>query len=126
MISEQTGQLQELRRQLALREQELCELKRDKEKDMGGEAEHLRSLLKEKEAFIKVPVCASPFAFSSALSPVRMILTVYFIHQELMQGQEEAMQPSSKESEAEMRALQEELQLVLKKEREAQVSVQTL
>lgn len=43
-----------------------------------------------------------------------------------MQGQEEAMQPSSTESEAETKALQEELQLVLKKEREAQVSVQTL
>lgn len=44
-----------------------------------------------------------------------------------MQAQEEeAMQPSSKDSEAEMRALQEELQLVLKKEREAQVSVWTL
>lgn len=40
-----------------------------------------------------------------------------------MLGQEETMQTSSKESEAEMRALQEELQLVLKKEREAQVSV---
>lgn len=43
-----------------------------------------------------------------------------------MQGQEEAMQLPSKESEAEMKALQEELQLVLKKEREAQVSVWTL
>lgn len=56
MISERTGQLQELRRQLSLREQELCELRRDKEREMGGETEHLRSLLKEKEAFIKVPV----------------------------------------------------------------------
>lgn len=43
-----------------------------------------------------------------------------------MQGQEEAMQPSSKESEAEMKALQEELQLLLKKDREAQVYVWTL
>ena len=43
-----------------------------------------------------------------------------------MQGQEEVMQPSSKESEAEMTALQEELQLLLKKEREAQVSLWTL
>uniref|UniRef100_A0A665T3I6 Short myomegalin-like EB1 binding protein N-terminal domain-containing protein n=1 Tax=Echeneis naucrates TaxID=173247 RepID=A0A665T3I6_ECHNA len=41
---------------------------------------------------------------------------------ELMQGQEEAMRLSSKENEAEMKALQEELQLALKKEREAQVS----
>lgn len=43
-----------------------------------------------------------------------------------MQAQEEAVQPPCKESEAEMKALQEELQLVLRKEREAQVSVWTL
>ncbi|XP_070775639.1 myomegalin-like [Enoplosus armatus] len=98
VIGEQTGQLQELRRQLSIREQELCELKRDKEREMGGETEHLRSLLKEKEAFIK----------------------------DLMQGQEEVMQPSSTESEAEMKALQEELQLVLKKEREAQKELSAL
>ncbi|XP_077955092.1 myomegalin isoform X3 [Gasterosteus aculeatus] len=98
VIGERTGQLQELRRQLSSGEQELCELKRDKEREAGGEAEHLRSLLKEKEAFIK----------------------------ELMQGQEEAMQPSSKESEAEMKALQEELQLLLKKDREAQKELSAL
>ncbi|XP_054479277.1 myomegalin-like [Anoplopoma fimbria] len=98
VISERTGQLQELRRLLSAREQELRELKQDKEKEMGGEAEHLRSLLKEKEAFIK----------------------------ELMQGQEESMQTSSKESEAEMNTLQEELQLVLKKEREAQKEISAL
>lgn len=124
VISEQTVQLQELRRQLSLREQELCELKRDKERETGGETEHLRTLLKEKEAFIKVTVHAFPSTYSC--EPVLLIFTVHFIHQELMQGQEEAMQPSSTESEAETKALQEELQLVLKKEREAQVSVQTL
>lgn len=58
VIGERTGQLQELRRQLSSGEQELCELKRDKEREAGGEAEHLRSLLKEKEAFIKVPVAS--------------------------------------------------------------------
>lgn len=63
MISEQNGQLQELRRQLSLRELELCELKRDKEREMGGETEHLRGLLKEKEAFIKVAVCTFPLGF---------------------------------------------------------------
>ncbi|XP_041660185.1 myomegalin-like isoform X3 [Cheilinus undulatus] len=99
VISEQTGQLQELRRHLLSKEQELCALKRDKEREMvGGEAEHLRGLLKEKEAFIK----------------------------ELMQNQEEVMQPCAKESEAEMKALQEELQLVLKKEREAQKELSAL
>ncbi|XP_029310085.1 myomegalin isoform X3 [Cottoperca gobio] len=98
VINERTGQLQELRRQLSSRQQELCELKQDKERETGGEAEHLRSLLKEKEAFIK----------------------------ELMQSQEEAMQPSFKESEEEMKALQEELQLVLMKEREAQKELSAL
>nr|XP_033506582.1 myomegalin-like isoform X2 [Epinephelus lanceolatus] len=98
VISERTNQLQELRRHLSSREQELSELKQDREREMGGETEHLRSLLKEKEAFIK----------------------------ELMQSHEEAMQPSSKESEAEMRAVQEELQLVLKKEREAQKELSAL
>ncbi|XP_039998702.1 myomegalin-like isoform X3 [Xiphias gladius] len=98
VISERTSQLQELRRQVSLREQELCELRRDKEREMGGETEHLQSLLKEKEAFIK----------------------------ELVQGQEEAMQMSSKESEAEKKSLQEELQLVLKKEREAQKELSAL
>lgn len=55
VIGEQTGQLQELRRQLSLLEQELSTLKRGREKELGGEAERLQSLLKEKEAFIKVP-----------------------------------------------------------------------
>lgn len=55
------------------------------------------------------------------LSPVQLILTVHLTHQELMQGQEEATQPSSVETEEEMRAVKEELQLALKKEREAQV-----
>lgn len=40
-----------------------------------------------------------------------------------MRGQEESMLPSSKDSEAELKALQEELQLLLRKEREAQVFV---
>lgn len=54
VVSERSGQLQELRKQLGLREQELCELRRHKEREAGGETEHLQSLLKEKEAFIKV------------------------------------------------------------------------
>ncbi|XP_026230057.1 myomegalin-like isoform X3 [Anabas testudineus] len=98
VISERTGQLQELHRQLSSREQELCKLKWDKERELGGETEHLQSMLKEKEAFIK----------------------------ELMQGQEEAMEPSSADSEADMKALKEELQLALRKEREAQKELSAL
>lgn len=52
VITERTGQLQEIRKQLSLREQELCKLKQDK--DFGLETDHLKSLLKEKESLIKV------------------------------------------------------------------------
>lgn len=62
MISEQTSQLQELRRQLSSREQELREVKRDRERELGGETERLQSALKEKEALIKVPVGDFPSA----------------------------------------------------------------
>ncbi|XP_076000607.1 myomegalin isoform X2 [Genypterus blacodes] len=98
VIGERTHQLQELRCQLSASEQELCELRRVKERQAGGETEHLRSALKEKEAFIK----------------------------ELMQGQEDGMEPSTKEKEAEIIAIQEELQLVVKKEREAQMELSDL
>lgn len=40
-----------------------------------------------------------------------------------MRGQEESLLPSSKDSEAELKVLQEELQLLLKKEQQAQVLV---
>ncbi|XP_061151906.1 myomegalin isoform X4 [Syngnathus typhle] len=98
VISERTGQLQEVRKQLSQREQELCELRRDKERETGGDVQHLQGLLREKEAFIK----------------------------EMMHNQEEVMMQSSTESEAEVKALQEELQLLLKKEKEAQEELATL
>ncbi|XP_037131629.1 myomegalin isoform X7 [Syngnathus acus] len=98
VISERTGQLQEVRKQLSQRDQELCELRRDKERETGGDVQHLQGLLREKEAFIK----------------------------EMMHNQEEVMMQSSTESEAEVKALQEELQLLLKKEKEAQKELATL
>ncbi|XP_030220445.1 myomegalin isoform X4 [Gadus morhua] len=98
VIGERTSQLQELRKQLSTRDRELCELRRERERELGGETERLQSLLKEKEAFIK----------------------------ELMQGQEEAMETSSKEGEEERRAVQEELQLVLQRENEAQREISAL
>ncbi|XP_024128989.1 myomegalin isoform X2 [Oryzias melastigma] len=98
VMRERANQLEELRRQLTQTEQELCELRRDKERDAGGETEHLRSLLKEKEGFIK----------------------------DLIQTHEEAMQPFSKENEAEIQALKEELELALKKEMEAQKELSAL
>uniref|UniRef100_A0A4W5PN19 Uncharacterized protein n=1 Tax=Hucho hucho TaxID=62062 RepID=A0A4W5PN19_9TELE len=96
VIGERTGQLQELRRQLSSREQEMGELWKERERERTGEAERLQNLLKEKESFI----------------------------QSLMQGQEESMEPSTPEGAAE--ATQEELQLVRKKEREAQLELSAL
>lgn len=75
VISERTGQLQELRRQLTLREQELCELRRDKEREVGGETERLQRLLKEREAFIKVQ-CPCPHPLVTLLFPAYLIFTV--------------------------------------------------
>ncbi|XP_072297435.1 myomegalin isoform X3 [Eucyclogobius newberryi] len=94
VITERTDQLHEIQKQLSLREQELCKLKKDKE--LGGE--NLKSLLKEKESLIK----------------------------ELIQSKEEALESSTKETEAKTSALQEELQLVLKKEREAREELSAL
>ncbi|XP_043989804.1 myomegalin-like isoform X4 [Gambusia affinis] len=93
VISERTNEQQELRKQLTQTEQELSELRRERE--TGGEEERLRSLLKEKEAFIK----------------------------ELIREQEEAVQ---EEREAEVKALKDEIQLVLKKEKEAQKEIADL
>ncbi|KAK7945717.1 hypothetical protein WMY93_001445 [Mugilogobius chulae] len=90
VITERTGQLHEIQKQLSLREQELCKFKQDNE--LGGDAETVKSLLKGKESLLK----------------------------ELIQSQEEAQESSTKEIENKACALQEELQLVLKKEREAQ------
>uniref|UniRef100_A0A3B5BNE7 Uncharacterized protein n=1 Tax=Stegastes partitus TaxID=144197 RepID=A0A3B5BNE7_9TELE len=81
VISERTGQLQELRRQLSLKEQELSDLRRDKERETEGEAENLRSLLKEKEAFIKVAGCPYLLAFLTfcLLSPDLHIILCHCI-----------------------------------------------
>ncbi|XP_045550318.1 myomegalin isoform X2 [Salmo salar] len=98
VIGERTGQLQELHRQLSSREREMGELRKERERERTGEAERLQNLLKEKETFI----------------------------QSLMQGQEESMEPSTPEGAAEVHAIQEELQLIRKKEREAQLELSAL
>ncbi|XP_077579746.1 myomegalin-like isoform X2 [Stigmatopora nigra] len=98
VISERAGQLREVRKQLSEREEDLRQLRRDKERETGGEVQHLQGLLREKEAFI----------------------------QEMMQSQEEVMMQSSSESEEDVKALQDELQLMLKKQRETQEELSTL
>ncbi|XP_031663224.1 myomegalin isoform X9 [Oncorhynchus kisutch] len=87
---------------------QLQELRRQlssQEREMGelrkermGEAERLQNLLKEKEAFI----------------------------QSLMQSQEESMELSTPEGTEEVQAIREELQLVRKKEKEAQLEISAL
>lgn len=56
MISERSGQLQELRRQLTSREQELQDVNRERERDVSAARElpRLQNLLKEKDSFIQV------------------------------------------------------------------------
>uniref|UniRef100_H3DCX3 Uncharacterized protein n=1 Tax=Tetraodon nigroviridis TaxID=99883 RepID=H3DCX3_TETNG len=98
VISEQSSQMQELRKQLSVSEEELHQLKRTLERTMGTETDHLQN--QNTSSHSHTPVLA---------------------HQELMRAQEESTLPSSKDSEAELKALQEELQLLLKKEREAQM-----
>lgn len=122
-MRERANQLEELRRQLTQTEQELCELRRDKERDAGGETEHLRSLLKEKEGFIKVCGHLLLLALIPRLCLLQHSSFCSSLCQDLIQTHEEAMQPFSKENEAEIQALKEELELALKKEMEAQVCV---
>uniref|UniRef100_H3DCX2 Uncharacterized protein n=1 Tax=Tetraodon nigroviridis TaxID=99883 RepID=H3DCX2_TETNG len=98
VISEQSSQMQELRKQLSVSEEELHQLKRTLERTMGTETDCLTD--QNTSSHSHTPVLA---------------------HQELMRAQEESTLPSSKDSEAELKALQEELQLLLKKEREAQM-----
>ncbi|KAL0201976.1 hypothetical protein M9458_005163, partial [Cirrhinus mrigala] len=55
VISERSGQLQELRRQLSSREQELNDVNREREKDVSAsrELQRFQDVLKEKDAFIQ-------------------------------------------------------------------------
>ncbi|KAF5900432.1 myomegalin isoform X6, partial [Clarias magur] len=108
VIVERTGQLQEMRRQLSSREQELSEVTRERERErergapLAMEMERLQSILREKESLI----------------------------QDLMQSQEEAQATSrssattlrsgESSSELEMQAVKEELQIALRKHRETE------
>ncbi|KAL7842171.1 hypothetical protein SRHO_G00238600 [Serrasalmus rhombeus] len=108
VIAERTCQLHELHRQLSSQERELSELSRERERErergapLATEMERLQSLLREKESLI----------------------------QDLMQGQEEAVATSrpaggmqgleDSSSELEIQALKEELQIALRKQREAE------
>ncbi|XP_053342275.1 myomegalin-like isoform X9 [Clarias gariepinus] len=108
VIVERTGQLQEMRRQLSSREQELSVVTRERERErerrapLAMEMERLQSILREKESLI----------------------------QDLMQSQEEAQATSRSStttlrsgegsSDLEMQAVKEELQIALRKQRETE------
>lgn len=68
VIGEQSSQMQELRKQASLTEEELQQLKRDKERATGTETDHLQGLLREKEAFIKVRSRSAAFRRSRTRS----------------------------------------------------------
>ncbi|XP_046731991.1 myomegalin-like isoform X1 [Silurus meridionalis] len=106
VITERTRHLQEMRRQLSSREQELSDVRRDRERERERWASHaiemerFQSILREKESLI----------------------------QDLMQSQEEAqatarsstLRSRDSSSELEMQAVKEELQIALRKHREAE------
>ncbi|XP_058275015.1 myomegalin-like isoform X8 [Hemibagrus wyckioides] len=106
VITERTGQLNEMRRQLVSREQELSDVTRERERErergapLAMEMERLQSILREKESLI----------------------------QDLMQSQEEAtsrpsattLRSGDSNSELEMQAVKEELQIALRKHRETE------
>ncbi|KAK3513215.1 hypothetical protein QTP70_009739 [Hemibagrus guttatus] len=106
VITERTGQLNEMRRQLVSREQELSDVTRERERErergapLAMEMERLQSILREKESLI----------------------------QDLMQSQEEetsrppatTLRSGDSISELEMQAVKEELQIALRKHRETE------
>uniref|UniRef100_A0A3Q3K5Z6 Uncharacterized protein n=1 Tax=Monopterus albus TaxID=43700 RepID=A0A3Q3K5Z6_MONAL len=139
-----TEVVEELKSRLALKEKLFQELLTDRSRQSNehhAQVQDLLSALSSKDQYLQVGHVASicdlqivhdKRKFKSICSYISLgflpcsvcfIFALSFIYQELMQGQEEAMHPSSKEREAEVKALEEELQLALKKEREAQVSV---
>ncbi|XP_064188174.1 myomegalin [Anguilla rostrata] len=120
VISQQTEQLQELRRQLGSKEREVRELNREKEQqgwDPHLEISRLRSQLQEKEAFIQELMQDGPHCQEEPMITSRPT--------------EEAAGAGSRRQEGlgtqrDVQAVQDELQLVLRKEREAQLELSTL
>ncbi|MBN3312100.1 MYOME protein, partial [Atractosteus spatula] len=106
VISERAAELQELRRQLYAREREVSELARQSEQHGGGprnEIGRLKSLLQEKDAFIEdEPMITSKPG--ETLAPCG----------------EEGRGEDASGLHMDMQAMQDDLQLVLRKEQEAQ------
>ncbi|XP_066547810.1 myomegalin isoform X5 [Amia ocellicauda] len=113
VIGERTGELQELRRHLAAKEREMGELSREKEQlswDPRSQISHLKSLLREKEAFIQELMQGSPHDQDEPMITSKP--------GDLTRGSEDEGQNEGLQRD--MQEVQEELQLVLRKEQEAQ------
>ncbi|MBN3302301.1 MYOME protein, partial [Amia calva] len=110
VIGERTGELQELRRHLAAKEREMGELSREKEQlswDPRSQISHLKSLLREKEAEL---MQGSPHDQDEPMITSKP--------GDLTRGSEDEGQNEGLQRD--MQEVQEELQLVLRKEQEAQ------
>ncbi|KAJ8277967.1 hypothetical protein GJAV_G00082230 [Gymnothorax javanicus] len=118
VISQQTQELQELRRQLCCKEREVRELSREKEQqgwDPQLEIKRLQSQLQEKEAFIQELMQDSPPCQEEPMITSRP-------KEEPVKGRSH----KSRGPQRDMQAVQEELQLVLKKEKAAQLELCSL
>ncbi|KAI1891487.1 hypothetical protein AGOR_G00144320 [Albula goreensis] len=122
VIREQTDELQELRRQLVCREREVRELSREKEQqgwDPHLEISRLQSQLQEKEAFIQELMQDGPHSQEEPMITSRP--------GETAQGsRQEGLCDSGMGPHRDIQSVQEELKLVLKKEKEAQLELCSL
>ncbi|XP_043118807.1 myomegalin isoform X3 [Puntigrus tetrazona] len=103
VISERSGQLQELRLQLVSREQELNDVIRQREKDVSAsrELQRLQDVLKEKDAFIQEFLRGPSEMLNSTPAQAQAVCT-------------------SSSGDLDAQAIKDELQLTLKKQRETE------
>uniref|UniRef100_A0A672RKY1 CDK5 regulatory subunit-associated protein 2/Myomegalin coiled coil domain-containing protein n=1 Tax=Sinocyclocheilus grahami TaxID=75366 RepID=A0A672RKY1_SINGR len=109
VISERAGQLQELRKQLSSREQELNDRNRERERDASAsrELQRLQDVLKEKDAFMQ----------ELLRGPSKMLSSTPAADQAAC---------SDSSGDLDVQAIRDELQLTLKKHRETECVLQQL
>ncbi|KAL4635067.1 myomegalin-like [Arapaima gigas] len=121
VIARRTDELQELRRQLAAKEQKLTELNQQRDQqssDPHYEINRLQNQLREKESFIQVLMNSSSYSQEEPM--------INFKPGETPTGRGQRVGDPDLGLQTEIHALQEELQLALKKEKEAQLELSTL
>nr|XP_015210534.1 PREDICTED: myomegalin-like [Lepisosteus oculatus] len=122
VIGERAAELQELRRQLHAREREVSELAREREQHGGGprnEIGRLKSLLQEKDAFIEELMQCGPHGHDEPMITSKPGETV-------PDCGEEGRGEDASGLQMDMQAMQDDLQLVLRKEQEAQQELSSL